>query len=86
MEDHLLQLVGERDGAADDLAARRAHLHVADGELGRVEDDLLHRLVHGDVDPHRPREGGRSHVGLDLNAVDVGLHGPGETEGVLGRG
>ena len=36
-----------------------------------------------DVDRHRPRKGGRSHVGLDLNPVDVGLHGPGQAKGVL---
>jgi hypothetical protein len=58
MEDHLLELVGEGDGAPDDLSSRRAHLHVADGELRRIEDDLLHLLVHRDVDLHRPREGG----------------------------
>jgi hypothetical protein len=83
MEDHLLQFVFEGHRAADDLSARRAHFHVADGQIRRVEHDLLHRLVHGDVDPHRSRERGRSHVGLDLYAIDVRLHGPGQAERVL---
>jgi hypothetical protein len=36
--------------------------------------------VHGDVDPHRPREGGGPDVRLDLYSIDVGLHRTGETE------
>ena len=77
MEDRLFELVLEGDGAPDDVVRPGPDLDIADGELGRVQDDLIDRFVHGDVDRHGPRKGGRTDVRLNLNPVDVWLHRPG---------
>ena len=66
-----------------DVARFGAHLDVTYGELGRVQDDPIDGLVHGDIDRHGPRKGGRADIGLNLQPVDVWLHGPRETKGIL---
>ncbi len=83
MEDRLFEFVLEGDGAPDHVAGFGTDLDVANGELGCVEDDPVHRFVHRDIDGHGPREAGGADVRLDLYAVGVWLHGPGQTERIL---
>ena len=61
----------------------RTDLDIADGELGRIEHDPVDGFVHRDIDRHSPREGGRADVRLNLQPVDVRLHGPRQTERIL---
>ncbi len=83
MEDRLLQFVLERDGATNDVAGLGADFDVANGQLGCIQNDLIHRLVHRDVDLDRSRKGGRANVGLKLYAVQMRFDRSGQAKGIL---